>query len=273
MRIHLLVLFGLSAVILQSGAVPNENSTSSEKQCVVYQGSKGPGQGKHIVLVSGDEEYRSEETLTQLGKILSRHHGFTCTVLFPIDPRTGLIDPNYPGNIPGLEALKHADLMIIFIRFRNLPDDQMQLINDYLKSGRPVLAMRTATHAFKLPPDRTNWLHFDYRYNGPSNWVHYDPKYTGGKTAWNRGFGGLILGDTWYYHYGHHNNQSTRGLIAVAAKNNPILRGIRDGDIWGPTDVYAVRLPLPGDSFPLVMGQVLTGMHPSDPPVEGKQNS
>src|SRR5215470_11213532 len=135
MRIHLLVLLALSAVILQSGAVPNENSTTSEEQCVLYQGSKGPGQGKHIVLVSGDEEYRSEEALTQLGKILSYHHGFTCTVLFPIDPRTGLVDPNYLGNIPGLEALKRADLMIIFVRFRNLPDEQMQLINDYLNSG------------------------------------------------------------------------------------------------------------------------------------------
>ena len=53
---------------------------------------------------------------------------------------------------------------------------------------------------------------------------------------------------------------------------HPILRGIADGDIWGPTDVYGVTLPLPGDSQPLVLGQVLTGMHPTDSPVAGKQN-
>jgi hypothetical protein len=50
------------------------------------------------------------------------------------------------------------------------------------------------------------------------------------------------------------------------------LRGIRDGDIWGPTDVYEVRLPLPGDSRPLVLGQVVEGMHPDDPPAQGKPN-
>src|SRR5262249_18026480 len=82
---------------------------------VVYEGTAGPGKGKHVVLISGDEEYRSEETLPALGKILARHHGFKCTVLFAIDPKTGEIDPNRrPHNIPGLEHLKTADLMVIF---------------------------------------------------------------------------------------------------------------------------------------------------------------
>ena len=55
---------------------------------VVYDGGDGPGKGKHVVLVCGDEEYRSEEALPQLGKILATRHGFKCTVLFAIDPRT-----------------------------------------------------------------------------------------------------------------------------------------------------------------------------------------
>src|SRR5258708_7814345 len=97
---------------------------------VVYNGGDGPGKGKHIVLVSGDEEYRSEEALPQLGKILAKHHGFKCTVLFAIDPKTGELNPNVNNNIPGLEQLKTADLMIIFTRFRNLPDAQMQHIAD-----------------------------------------------------------------------------------------------------------------------------------------------
>ncbi|MFO0844288.1 MAG: hypothetical protein U0797_18140 [Gemmataceae bacterium] len=71
---------------------------------MVYKGGDGPGKGKHIVLVSGDEEYRPEEALAQLGRILARHHGFTCTVLFAIDKKTGEIKPNERGNIPGLEA-------------------------------------------------------------------------------------------------------------------------------------------------------------------------
>ncbi len=96
-----------------------------------------PGKGKKVVLVSGDEEYRSEEALPQLAKILATHHGFDATVLFAINPESGLIDPNYSSNIPGLEKLKDADLMIIATRFRELPDDQMQHIVDYLKAGKP----------------------------------------------------------------------------------------------------------------------------------------
>src|SRR5687767_15263790 len=104
---------------------------------VVYEGDEGPGKGKHIVLVSGDEEYRSEEALPQLGKILAKHHGFKCTVLFAIGA-DGTIDPNTNNNIPGLEALKTADLMVIATRFRDLPDEQMKHIAEYVEAGKPV---------------------------------------------------------------------------------------------------------------------------------------
>src|SRR5215471_14916818 len=88
---------------------------------IVLEGGDGPGKGKHIVLISGDQEYRSEEAIPQLAKILSKHHGFKCTVLFTVDPKDGTVNPNI-NNIPGLEALQTADLMIIFTRFLNLPD-------------------------------------------------------------------------------------------------------------------------------------------------------
>jgi hypothetical protein len=180
---------------------------------VVYDGKAGPGQGKQVVLISGDEDYRSEEALSQLGGILASHHGFKCSVHFAVDPESGIINPNYSANIPGLAALETADLMVIATRFRNLPDDQMRQIDNYLKSGRPVIGMRTATHAFRIPAERGEWIHYDYCYNGPDDWVHHDPKYTGDKKAWAGGFGGLVLGDTWFYHHGYHNYQSTRGLI------------------------------------------------------------
>jgi hypothetical protein len=248
---------------------------------VRYPGKSGPGHSKQVVLISGDEEYRSEETLPQLGKILALHHGFECTVLFAIEPRTGIINPNYQANIPGLAALRTADLMVIATRFRNLPDDQMREIDDYLKLGRPVLGLRTATHAFRIAVERRQWLHYDYRYNGPANWVHRDPKYDGDQKAWTGGFGGTVLGDTWFYHHGYHNHQSTRGLIPPGVRGSPLTRGLSDGDIWGPTDVYAVRLPLPGDSMPVVLGQTMDrkgpylendaflGMRPTDDVVAG----
>src|SRR3954470_3523383 len=119
---------------------------------LVIDGGDGPGKGKHIVLISGDEEYRSEEMLPQLAKILSKHHGFKCTVLFAIDPADGTINPNRNDNIPGLEALETADLMVIFTRFRKLPDAQMKHIVDYVESGKPIVRLRTATPAFDSKP-------------------------------------------------------------------------------------------------------------------------
>ena len=75
----LLILCGLFFPVL--------GRAGEDKPWVVYPGGEGPGKGKKVVLVSGDEEYRSEEGLPQLGKILAKRHGFTCTVLFAIDPR------------------------------------------------------------------------------------------------------------------------------------------------------------------------------------------
>src|SRR5712691_477960 len=115
---------------------------------LVFEGCDGPGKGKHIVLISGDDEYRSEEALPQLAKILSKHHGFKCTVLFAIDSETGEINPDVNDNIPGLETLKSADLMVIFTRFRNLPDEQLQYVVNYVNAGNPIVGLRTATHAF-----------------------------------------------------------------------------------------------------------------------------
>jgi hypothetical protein len=222
---------------------------------VVYQGTDGPGKGKHIVLVSGDEEYRSEEALPQLGKILARHHGFKCTVLFAIDPKTGFINPNVNNNIPGLDALKTADLMVIFTRFRNLPDEQMKYVAEYLDAGKPVVGLRTATHAFNNGGNKA-YAKFHWQAKG----------------EWEGGFGRYVLGETWVNHHGAHGSQATRGILAPGAAEHPILKGIKDGDVFGPSDVYTVRLPLPGDSKTLVLGQVVNGMKPDDPPLDGKKN-
>jgi hypothetical protein len=227
---------------------------TADDRWVVYEGQNGSGKGKEIVLVSGDEEYRSEEALPQLAKILSQRHGFKCTVLFAIDPADGTINPNQSNNIPGLEALKTANLLVLFTRFRDLPDDQMRHIVTYVESGRPVIGLRTATHGFAPKASETF-----ARYGWQSK-------------EWDGGFGRQVLGETWINHHGQHGKQSTRGIIAADMKDHPILRGIKDGDIWGPTDVYGVRLPMPADCRPLVLGQVLSGMQPTDEPVSGKQN-
>jgi len=262
-------IFSCAVMILLLHAIAPR--AAADDPWVVYDGFEGPGNGKHIVLISGDEEYRSEEGLPQLGKILAQRHGFKCTVLFAINPEHGYIDPDYRHNIPGLEALADADLMLIFTRFRALPDDQMRHIDDYLRSGRPVIGIRTATHAFNFPAD--------------SDWVHYGNNYQGEQEAWHDGFGRVVLGEKWINHHGEHKHESAWGVIAPEAETHPIVRGIEDGDIWGPSDVYGVRLPLPGDSKPLVLGEVrrrvgeydaedlFYGMrHETDARVEGEKN-
>ncbi len=110
--------------------------------------AQGVDKAKKVVLVSGDEEYRSEEALPMLAKILSEQHGFDCVVLFAINPETVTVDPNYGRNIPGLHHLDDADAMVIFTRFRDLPVWQMKHIDAFCKRGGSIIGLRTATHAF-----------------------------------------------------------------------------------------------------------------------------
>jgi hypothetical protein len=238
MRYLLLLLLALSA---------------SGKDWVEYEGKEGPGKGKHIVLLAGDEEYRSEEALPMLGKILAMRHGFKCTVLFPINPADGTIDPNVQTNIPGFEKVKEADLVVLFFRFRELPDEQMKYFVDHINAGKPIIAIRTSTHAFQ------------YSRNTNSAYAKYDWR----SKEWRGGFGQQVLGDTWVSHHGSHGKESARGVINEEQRRHPVLRGVED--IWGPTDVYGI-IHLPLEAKVLVHGQVLEGMKPNDKPVEGKKN-
>ncbi len=208
----------------------------------------------HIVWIAGDEEYRSEEALPMLARIAEARHGFRCTVLHAVHPETGEIDPEYQRNIPGLEALQSADLMVIFTRFRDLPDEQMRHIVQYVEAGKPVIGIRTATHAFHLRSSPT-YAHWSWN-----------------SRTWDGGFGRQVLGETWIRHHGKHGEQGTRGRIAPGAEAHPVLRGIRDGEIWGPADVYAVRLPLPEGASPLLLGEVTEGMTPDAPAAAGAVN-
>ena len=220
---------------------------AASAQGVVLKGKDGPGNGKHIVFVIGDDEYRSEDGMPQLAKILTVHHGFKCTLLFALNKETGEIDPSTQDNIPGLEALETADLMVIFTRFRELPDAQMKHIIDYTNSGRPIVGLRTATHAF------------NYSRNPASPYAKYSFRSKDPEGGWGR----QVLGETWINHYGHHKHESTRGVVVKGKEDHPIMRGVET--IWGPSDVYGLTT-LSGDSAPLVMGVVLKGMDPKDEP-------
>ena len=221
---------------------------------VVYEGKEGPGKGRHIVFLTGDEEYRSEEAGVALGRIMAERHGFKCTVLFAINPADGTITPTILDSIPGIEALDSADLCVVALRFREWPDRQMKHFVDYVDSGKPIIGLRTATHAFCY----VNHKESPYA------------RYSWDSSAWPGGFGRQVLGETWVSHHGHHGFESTRGVINGDFKDHPILSGVTD--IWGPTDVYTVS-HLGRDAQVLVRGQVLAGMQPTDPPLAGPKNN
>jgi type 1 glutamine amidotransferase len=241
----------LSLVLLSTPLILN---TGLAADWVTYQGKAGPGLGKRIVFVTGDEEYRSEELAPMLARILAERHGFTSTVLFAINPADGTIDPLNQTNVVGMEQLQNADMIVLFTRFRELPDEQMKYFADFVNAGKPILGIRTATHAFAI------------QRNNQSAYAKYDWQ----SKEWPGGFGQQVLGETWVNHWGSHGSQSTRGVINEKFKNHPILRGVQD--IWGPTDVYEVR-HLPPEAKVLVWGQVLEGMQPMDKPLAGPKNN
>jgi len=240
-RIVLAVTIGIVLLAVGLAAAP----ASAADPWVTYEGGDGPGKGKHIVFLAGDDEYRSEELQPQLAKIAAVRHGFKCTVVWAIDPKTGEIDPSVQDHMPGVHLLDKADMMVVFLRFRHLPDDQMKPIIDFTNSGKPMMGLRTSTHAFNYKKD-SPYAKYSFRSKDP-------------KGGWGR----WVLGETWAGHYGAHKRESTRGLIVKGQENHPIVRGC--DDIWGPSDVYGITT-LEGECTPLILGQVLTGMDPKDGP-------
>jgi type 1 glutamine amidotransferase len=243
---HVAPLLTFTALLLAIavGAQPNPH-------LVVYQGDAGPGAGKHIVWLAGDHEYRSEESLPALARIMAKRYGFTCSVFFTTDPNTGFIDPG-SSNIAGLDALDTADLLVVFLRFQDFPDGEMQHIADYLNRGGPVVGFRTATHAFQIKRPDAKFLKY--------TWKDGDPQYPGG-------FGRQILGETWVSHYGANHKQSSRLLLQGDQAAHPILRGVKD--VWVQSGGYTAN-PIEG-SVVLALGQILDGMTPDAPPAKDKK--
>ena len=225
---------------LAAAAFTFTTAHADEAQWVTYLGGKGPGAGKRIVFLAGDEEYRSEESLPQLAKILSERHGFQCTVVFSMNKTTGEIDPNTKDNEPGIEALDTADLCITSLRFRAWPDEQMKHFVDYVAAGKPIIGLRTSTHSF----------------NGIKG--QYD--------KFNK-YGKDVLGEGWVSHWGQHKSEATRGVIEPGAEKDTLLNGV--ADVFGDTDVYEAYPP--ADAKVLVRGVVLKGMKPEDEPADYKK--
>jgi type 1 glutamine amidotransferase len=152
-----------------------------------------------VVFVTGDHEYGGEITLPLIAAELEKNYGFR-TVTLKASP-----NQNAEKNLPGLEALAEADLAIFYLRWRQLPKEQLDLIEKYLKSGKPVMGFRTSTHSFNFPKghESEKWNAFgEFALNAPPGW--------GGKAA--------------HTHYGH--ASTTDVSIIQTAKKHPILTGV-----------------------------------------------
>jgi hypothetical protein len=204
---------------------------------ITYPAASGPGQAKHIVFLTGDEEYRSEEGLPMLAKILSQRYGFTCTVLFALDP-DGTINPDNNTSLSDPAALDRAEGIVMGLRFRQWPDAVMQHFAAAVARGIPIVALRTSTHAFNFPAQ------------SPSAYKSFN------------NFGREVLGENWVSHWGANRRGATRGIIEPGAESDPLLRGVTA--IFGDSGVYETH-PI-ADAKILVRGQVLTGMSPTDAP-------
>ena len=221
-------------------------------EVLVYEGTEGPGKGKHLVFIASDHEYHSEETCPAIARILAKRFGFKCTVLFGQD-KNGVIRKG--GNyIPGMEALADADLMFLFLRFQNWEAAQMDKFIAYLKTGGPVIGLRTTTHAFKIGDKNSPYRKFSDNYAGE------DFPY---------GFGKQILGLSWSKYGGHYSGnhrQSVRIDVVPEKASHPINSGVKDAWAYGG----GYRADLGPECTVLSTAQPLVDIYPGSDDLTGK---
>jgi hypothetical protein len=232
-----------AACWLAIGSVFAEVKLEAGVGTLSFTGGEGPGKGKHVVLLAGDEEYRSEEGMPLMARILAEKHGFDTTVLFSAD-EDGTINPNAGGSLMGADALDSADALVMLLRFRKYDDATMGKFKAAVDRGVPMVALRTSTHIFNFPKD-SKWAEW--------SWNHE-----------NGGFGKTVLGETWISHWGKHKMEATRGVVEAGQEKNPLLNGV--AGTFGDTDVYEAAPP--EDATILLRGIVLKGMDPGDEPAD-----
>lgn len=228
----------LTAAICTSSALADPHITYAPKD--------GPGKGKHVVFITGDEEYRSEEGLPMLAKIASQRHGFKATVLFSL-AEDGTINPNQGNSISSPEQLDSADAIVILVRFRHWSDEATKHFTDAVNRGVPIIGLRTATHAFS-----------GYAKDGPYGALNWDN---------NGGWGKQVLGETWVSHWGGHMSEATNGVIEPGAETESIMKGVTG--VFGLTDVYEAHPP--ADAKILLRGKVLKGLVTESPAADYKK--
>lgn len=189
----------------------------------------------NVVMLIGEDEYETADTLPAFAEAELEKRGLRVTAVHA--------NPRDLNDFPGIEALKTADLMLVSVRRRTPPAAQLELVRQFVAAGKPVVGIRTASHAFSLRDGRQPPA-------GHAAWPEFDAQVLGG-------------------HYtGHHDNKpdgAQRTLIwrLPSAAGHPILEGVPDGEITVGSWLYKTS-PLAKTTVPLLQGRV-EGREPDEP--------
>ncbi len=180
----------------------------------------------HIAFVIAEDEYKTEQTLPvfalkQLGK------AFRVSFVFANDKER--------NDVPGLRYLDPADLIIVSVRRRVLPPRQMKYIKAHIESGKPVVGLRTASHAFSLRNKPVP--------EGLKDWPNFDPQVFGGN------------------YQGHHGN-NLKTTVRAPQQSHPVLKGIPQSDFASGGSLYKTS-PLKEGATTLLYAEVEG--HPKEP--------
>ena len=249
-RIITCLAIALTGLFFMTNSLHSAEKFTAHPDHLVFH-PQGESNGKHIALIAGDEEYRSEEAMPMMAELLARH-GFKCTVLFSMSADGKTVDPNRQASLSYSQALESADMIFLNIRFRNWPDEAMDKFQAALERGVALMALRTTTHAFKIPAG-SKYARYSFNHKGPD---------------WKGGFGREVLGETWVNHHGHHAFEGCRARVDAGQENHPILKGV--GEIFVTSDVYGANPKEP--STILVRGYVTETLDPQSEEIAGKNN-
>ena len=184
-----------------------------------------PAQAANLVFMIGEDEYLTWETLPAFAKSDVEPAGHKVTIIHA--------DSADKNNFPGIvEALKDADLLLVSVRRRTPLKDQLDAVRAYLATGKPLLGIRTASHAFALRPgDKVA----DDQH---ANWQEFDPE---------------VLGGSYSNH--HKGEDKTICTVSAGAESHDILKGITIGEIIGNGTLYK-NTPLAKTATPLLIGTI-----------------
>ena len=184
-----------------------------------------------VVFVIADDEYDAAKTLPEFARQLEDKYNFCCEFALARAKGGNTAERN---RICHMEALMSADLAIVYVRRRALPPKQMKYLRDYVAGGKPVIGLRTASHAFSLRRQKPPAGYVD--------WPEFDQQVLGGN-----------------YH-GHHGNKSKEGpqtyvWVKPGMESHPILAGVPGGEVHVRSWLYKT-LPLTDTTAVLMMGRV-----------------